>query len=102
MNDLQSRSGDMTHFWKAEVTVTGVHALTDNEFEQVHGTIPAVLRLDAPGGALHMTWRFASDSPDISVAMTQASAGWRKAVGLIENAADPVCTDFRVRRVEEL
>lgn len=101
-NALQSRDEKPAHFWKAEVAVTGVHAVADHEFEQLHAALPAVFRLDTHSGTLHLTWRFANDSPDISDAMSQASAAWREAVDLIENAADPVCTDYRVRRVDEM
>lgn len=92
----------MTHYWRAEVAVTGVHAVTDDEFERVNDAIKGVIRLDTLNGVLHLKWRFANGSPNINDAMTQASAAWREAVDLIENAADPVCTDYRVHRVEEL
>lgn len=92
----------MSHAWKAQVAVTGVHVVAEKEFEQVLALAPAVIRLDTHNGVLHLLWRFVNGSPDINDAIDQASATWREAVSLIESATDPVCTDFRVQRVEEL
>ena len=92
----------MTHVWKAEVAVTGVRAISDEEFERVLATVPAVIELNTHNGTLHMTWRFTTSSPDAWDAVGHAGDIWRKAVKLLAGATDPTCTDFRVHRVEEL
>lgn len=94
----------MSHYWKAEVTVTGVPLVTEDESEAVVKSFPGWggLRKDADKDEVSLFWRFANGSPDIWDAIERASATWRGAVGHIESAIDPVCTDFRVQKVDEL
>lgn len=94
----------MNHFWKAEVTVSGVPVVTDEECESVMASLPGAGILSRRSGTdeIVLTWRFANASPDIWDAVEQVSARWRGAVGHIESAVDPVCTDFHVLRVQEL
>jgi hypothetical protein len=88
------------HHWKAEVTVTGIPVVTEEELESANSVIHGVLGHDKSRDELTLIWRFTNGSPDISDAIEQASAAWRMAVEHVEGAYDPVCTDFRVRRVE--
>lgn len=94
----------MSHYWKAEVTVTGVTVITPAEFEAVMNSLPGEGGLDRPAKRrwVHLFWRWSNKSPDIWDAVEQASAVWRGAVAHIESAVDPVCTDFRVYQVNEL
>ncbi len=90
------------HHWKAEVTVSGVPVVTDEEYERVQSVISGVTRHETGVDDLNLTWRFTNGSPEMADAITQASATWQEVIEYVESAIDPACTDFRVRRVMEV
>jgi hypothetical protein len=101
--DRKESEGDMPHGWKAEVTVTGVSTVTDEEHESVLASLPGGGLLVKTEGAdeIQLDWLFETRSLDMWEAIERASAAWRGAVAHIESATDPECTDFRVYWMKE-
>ena len=89
----------MTTFWEAEVTITGVPSVTEDEAHKVFTVLSGALRHNAPMGTLTFRWRFDTDLSDITGAVAIAVATWRSAIRLIASAENPRCRDFRVREV---
>jgi hypothetical protein len=92
----------MTHHWKAEVTVTGVPLVTEEEFGLMFSILSGLIQHESETGVLVLTWRFENNDPHVQYAIDEVSSKWRTALAHVESATDPVCTNFRVYQVDGL
>lgn len=96
----------MAHYWKAEVTVTGVSAVTEDDVRAMYAVAPMLIRYDSDSSCLFMSWRFEAETRSVSSAVTRA---WNRvldvvaaAPGISSSDLELRCSDFRVLWVDGL
>jgi hypothetical protein len=89
--------------WKAEVIISGVLSVTEDDLEAMLAVVPGVISHNAGTGELAMVWRF-GEGAAVAAAIERASYAWRAALGNASGieaiSPDVMCTDFRVCRAE--
>lgn len=87
--------------WKAEVRITGVLGVTEDDSEAMLRIIHGVVAHDGLN-ELTLAWRFTLGSEDINDAIAHASHQWHTALKrsrLVQlSGITPQCVDFRVQQ----